>query len=135
MGLDIFSQVFAPQIIDATPSVPTFTGPFATGQAVALILKQIGKLIIMEVPGISASPAVDSAATASGVIPTALRPLAQIFGTVLIVSNVAILAAPGRCSVGTNGDVVINADLLGTLNWLGVGNNGWSRFSLCWTIS
>lgn len=135
MAFEIQSSSIPPIISDQTPATPTFTGPFASGQNVAVTLKQIGKLVIMEVAGISAAGAAVSASTVTGLIPAALRPAAQVFGPVIITSNSVILPAAGRCSVNTSGDVTINADLLGTLAWSAIGNNGWSRFSLSWTIS
>lgn len=130
----IFSQsVYA--ILDQTPAAVTFTGPFAAGQAVSIVLKQIGKTMVLEVPGTSASPAVAATATASGAIPAAFRPSASVYATVIVTSNAAILAAPGKCEIDTSGNIKISADLLGTLNWLAVGNNGWARFSISWTIA
>lgn len=135
MPYGIASTTITPPIADQTPTSPTFTGPFASGQVVAVVLKQIGKLIILEVPGVAAAPAASATATATAAIPAAYRPSASVYGPVIITSNAVILPAPGRYEVDTSGNIKISADLLGTLAWLNIGNNGWSRFTVSWTIA
>lgn len=113
----------------------TFTGPFASGQALTCVVRQIGKLVNIEVPAALASPAAAATAIAATIVPAAQRPTASIFCPVIITSNALILPAAGRCEVDTSGNIKISADLLGTLAWLAVGNNGWNRFSISYSLA
>ena len=127
---DIFSSaslVQYPALLEA--------GPFAAVQAITVNIRVFGKQVSVEIPAITAASAnAVASAVAYGVIPAALRPQAQIFLPTQILSNSLLLAAGGKSSVNTSGDITINADLVATGLWSVLGNAGWQRHCLSWCL-
>lgn len=114
---------------------PNFTGPFAVGQDVIILYRQLDKLITLEIAAISAAPAASSVATSgAAAIPLALRPTATINGMVSIRANAVVPNQPGRCELLADGTINIYADIVGTGLFSAIGNNGWLRFSLSYCI-
>lgn len=113
----------------------TFTGPFAAGQTVNVILKQLGNLVTLEVPAISAAAAAASVATSGVLIPAGLRPQSTIYTHVTNKNNALLLNVPGKAEVTAAGVINIYLDLLTTGAWLAIGANGWDRFSVTYSIA
>lgn len=113
----------------------TFTGPFGSGQALTVLVSQIGNQVTIEVPGVAAAPAIASVAVGGTAVAAAFRPQALISVPITVVNNVVRLPAAGKAEITTAGVINVYLDLLGTAAWLAVGNNGWDRFSISYIIA
>jgi hypothetical protein len=135
MGGEIFSNTVADISQSIVNVSVSWTGPFSSLQASTLMIRQLGRLVMLELPGITATGGnAIATATAYGAIPVGLRPLGQIYLPVPIMSNSVYLAANGKVSVDTSGNVVINPDMLGSGLWSALGNAGWQRHCMHWIL-
>lgn len=107
---------------------PTFTGPFASGQAVTITYRSINGIVVLEFAAIAAAAAALANATATAAVPAALRPLATVTAYPAVVSNSVTLNQIGLCEIATTGTINIYADPLKTGLFSAIGNNGWLRF-------
>lgn len=114
----------------------TFSGPFTTPQACTVNYFLVGNQVTLDFSATSgaASASGQASATSSAGIPSLLRPPTSIPNIIQIVSNSLILDQVGACSIASNGVVTITNDLVGSVLWAILGNNGWKRFTTTYLL-
>lgn len=108
----------------------TFTGPFATGQALTVLSHLTGKLVTVEIPSLAAAGAAVAGAASDTALPVGMRPQATVTGTVSIVSNSVNIPAAGKISIATTGVITIYCSILQSTTFSAIGNNGWDRITV-----
>lgn len=116
---------------------PTFTGPFQTSQVVSATVLQVNNLVTITVEGVSAAQPVGTTttATASGAIPSGLRPVTSSFASVSIINNGLFSNVPGKAEFAPNGDIIVYVNNLQAGLFSILGQNGWQKFSVTYSIA
>lgn len=115
----------------------TFTGPFSSGQAITVFYSVFNNTVILDIPAVNASASVSgvASATASGVVPSSIRPISTTFAMAQIQANAFIINQPGTVQISSDGNIKITADIVGTGVFSILGNNGWRRTSVSYTLN
>lgn len=113
----------------------TFAAAFTGAASVSATVKFVktGKLVTLQIPGSGDQSCAAAVFTAATVVPSALRPAANIdSGVAAIKNNGAAVTAPGNVTVGSNGTIVISKDFAGG-SFTDSATCAWSSTTLTYT--
>lgn len=110
----------------------SFTG--ARSVSATAVLRRIGKIAILELPGdIGASCVASSFTVPSATMPTRYRPTNAIAYPIKVQDNGATLTTVGELIINSNGAISISK-AFGSVSFTNGANCGWFSFAVSWTI-